>query len=142
MDLVKELAEFKGIEKTLRDDGNGFIYLWKSLDGIRIEFKPNYFADEGFESFALFQSGNFVERQVLENYEDRWLEVYCESIDQEICEVRINNELDGKHIILFTPIHVFPQDYVKMWQALSSQHLEFHRKARSHMESKKLKDNK
>ena len=135
---MKELAELKVKKKPDGSEEIEEIYRWNSLDDIRIEFRPKYFVDEGFEDFALFQSENFVERQVFELYEDRWLEVYTQSIDQQICEVKIVNDDELKHIKVFTPIHVLPPDYQAMWTELSALHLNFHRKARDTMETKKI----
>jgi hypothetical protein len=120
---------------------NHLSYEHQTQEGLKVEFKPNFFQDEGFDDFAIFDSTRGISLESLKNYSkspEEVVEVFKNSMDPEICELLIYNELsETKHLTYRTVIHCINEDHEALFEELLSLHEKFHNQALRNLESSK-----
>lgn len=105
---------------------------------VQVEFRPDWFKDEGFESFSVFESEKLVEIPVLYKFLDyMWKNVYEECLQDGFGEVLVKTEDTGLKFVIRTVVYCEESNYLDCVKDLISLHLQVHEEAYKKMDKHK-----
>ncbi len=126
----KLMNEFGNLD--VREQGRVFRFM---VGRIEVEFKPDWFRDQGFEFFAIFESCKIVEIPVLYKFLDyKWKDVYEECLEDGLGEIVVLSDENGLKMMIRSILHCLESDYFECVKDLVSIHLQVHEEVSKKME--------